>query len=65
MATTAIDTIEKELRPQLLKLQDTFVKSKNMFLADDDQKVVKKYLARCDRHIEEVFVKAQNAQKLL
>ena len=65
MATTAIDTIEKELRPQLLKLQDTFAKSKNMFLSDDDQKVVKKYLARCDRHIEEVFVKAQNAQKLL
>lgn len=65
MAATALDTIEKDLRPQLLKMQDIFAKSKNMFLSDDDHKVVKKYLARCEKHIEEVFVKAQNAQKLL
>ena len=40
-------------------------KSKNLFLSDNDLKVTKKYLTQCGKHIEEVYVKAQNAQKLL
>ena len=65
MADTVIDFIEKKLRPQFTKLQELFAKSKNMFLSDDDLKVTKKYLTRCSKHIEEVYVKAQNSQKLL
>jgi len=53
------------LRPQHAKLQDMFAKSKNLFLSVDDLKVTKKYLTMCNKRIEEVYVKAQNAQKLL
>lgn len=65
IADTVLTTIDKELRPAWTKLQDLFAKSKNLFLSDDDLKISKKYLTKCSRHIEEVYVKAQNAQKLL
>lgn len=58
-------TIDNDIRKQLSQLQELFAKSKNTFLSDDDVKVTKKYLTQCDKHIEEVYVKAQNAQKLL
>lgn len=65
IADTVLTTIDKELRPAWTKLQDLFTKSKNLFLSDNDLKISKKYLTMCSKHIEEVYVKAQNAQKLI
>ena len=65
IADSVMEIVDKTLRPQLNQLQVLFAKSKNLFLSDDDVKVVKKYLTQCGKHIEEVYVKAQNAQKLL
>lgn len=65
IADSVIEVIDKELRPQHAKLQDMFAKSKNLFLSVDDLKVTKKYLTMCNKRIEELYVKAQNAQKLL
>ena len=65
VADSVIAEIDQELRPQYISLQDMFTKSKNMFLSDDDLKLTKKYLTKCGKHLEEVYVKAQNARKLL
>lgn len=62
---SVMEIIDKTLRTQLIQLQELFAKSKNLFLSDNDLKVTKKYLTQCGKHIEEVYVKAQNAQKLL
>ena len=65
IADSVMEIVDKTLRPQLNQLQELFAKSKNIFLSDDDLKLTKKYLTQCGKHIEEVYVKAQNAQKLL
>ena len=64
-ADVVIDSINKEIRPEWDKLQTLFTKTKNLFLSDDDTKMVRKYLTKCDKRINEVLVKAQNAKQLL
>lgn len=65
IADSVIETIVNEYRPQHARLQGLFANSKNIFLSDDDVKLAKKYLTKCSKHIEEVYVKAQNARQLL
>lgn len=65
MADSVIATIDNEIRPQYAKLQTLFTKQKNIFLSDDELNLLKNYLMKCNMHIEEVYVKAQNTQKLL
>jgi len=65
MADSVIATIDNEIRPQFAKLQTLFTKQKNIFLSDDELNLLKNYLMKCNMHIEEVCVKAQNTQKLL
>lgn len=65
MADSVIELIDKELRPQHARLQGLFETTKNIFLSGDDLKVVKKYVTKCSKYMEEVYVKAQNARSLL
>ena len=65
VASTIMEMISRQIRPQFADLQDLFTKSKNIFLSDDDIKLSKKYLSICDKRINEVSMKVQNAQKLL
>lgn len=65
MGDTVMAAIENEVRPQFTKLQELFTKPKNVFLSSDDIKLAKKQLTQCEKRINEVYVKAQNAQKML
>ena len=65
MADLVIATMDNDIRPQCAKLQALFTKTKNTFLSDDDLSLMKNYLTKCGMHIEEIYVKAQNTQKLL
>ena len=65
MGDTVMAAIENEVRPQFTKLQELFTKPKNVFLSSDDIKLAKKQLTLCEKRINEVYVKAQNAQKML
>jgi hypothetical protein len=42
-----------------------FYNSANLFLTEDDLKLSKKQLSLCEKRLEEMKIKAQNAQQLL
>lgn len=63
--TITLNIIEKELRPQLSALKEIFTESKHLFLSDDDLNIVKKYLAVCEKRLNELEVKATNANHLM
>lgn len=63
--TITLNIIEKELRPQLSALKEMFTESKHLFLSDDDLNIVKKYLAVCEKRLNELEVKATNANHLM
>ena len=65
VAAIALNIIEKDIRPKLTALQDMFTRSKHLFLSNDDLNVVKKYLANCEKRLNELEVKATNAKQLI
>ena len=65
VATVTLNIIQKDLRPKLAQLQDMFSKTKHLFLSDDDLTVVKKYMVNCDKRLNELQVKATNAESLI
>ena len=65
VADEAMDTINKEILPLLLEKQEQFSTATNLFLSDDDLKISKKYLSKCEKRINEMMVKVQNTQSLL
>ena len=65
VATVTLNIIQKDLRPKLAQLQEMFSKTKHLFLSDDDLTVVKKYMVNCDKRLNELQVKATNAESLI
>lgn len=65
VADTAFYTLQKDIMPELVKLQELFAESKHLFLSDDDRKMAQKYLDSCEKRIKELKVKIRNAQQLL
>lgn len=65
VADEVLNTIKSKVYPEWDNLQNFFTKSKNLFLSDDDLKLVKKYLTSCEARIDELRVKSQNAKQLL
>lgn len=65
VADTALSTLQKDIMPSLMKLQELFAESKHLFLSDDDRKIARKYLDGCDKRVKELEVKIKNAQQLL
>lgn len=65
VADTALYTLQKDIMPELVKLQELFAESKHLFLSDDDRKMAQKYLDSCEKRIKELKVKIRNAQQLL
>lgn len=64
-ADIALASLTNELIPVWIHLQQSFAETKHLFLSDEDRKVVKKYLAKCEKRIKELEVKIRNAQLLL
>ena len=64
-ATIALNTLATTVQPQMQKLKELFSGTANIFLSDDDLKITKKQFSLCEKRIEEVKAKAQNAQQLL
>ena len=64
-AGVALQTLENKVQPEFEKLKDLFYKSANLFLSEDDLKLSKKQLSLCEKRLEEMKIKAQNAQQLL
>ena len=64
-AGVALQTLENKVQPEFEKLKDLFYKSANLFLSKDDLKLSKKQLSLCEKRLEEMKIKAQNAQQLL
>ena len=64
-ATIALNTLATTVQPQMQKLKELFANAANIFLSDDDLKITKKQFSLCEKRIEEVKAKAQNAQQLL
>jgi len=65
MALAALEEIRNDLFAKLSNLQKMFNDYRNLFLSDDDMKIVSKYLAQCEKSLKEMEVKAQNASLLL
>lgn len=65
IAEVVLKEISEKIYPNIDDLHNVFDKPKNMFLSDNDLKVVKKYLNECEGRIDEMRVKAQNAKQLL
>ena len=65
MALAALEEIRNSLFTKLSDLQRLFNDYRNLFLSDDDMKIVSKYLALCEKNLKEMEVKAQNASLLL
>jgi uncharacterized coiled-coil DUF342 family protein len=65
MALEALKEIRNNLFTKLSDLQKLFTDYRNLFLSDDDMKIVSKYLALCEKNLKEMEVKAQNASLLL
>ena len=61
----ALDEIRNSLFATLSDIQKLFSKNRNLFLSDDDTKIIMKYLAKCEKNLKEMEVKAQNASLLL
>ena len=65
VADNALSLLQKEIVPNLEKIQRLFADTKHLFLSDDDKKIVKKYLDQCDKRTKELEVVIKNAQQLL
>lgn len=65
VAINALNSIRNELFNRFSDIQKLFKDYKNLFLSDNDIKVVNQYLAECEKHLKEMEVKAQNASLLL
>jgi MoxR-like ATPase len=65
VAINALNSIRNELFNRFSDIQKLFKDYKNLFLSDNDIKVVNLYLAECEKHLKEMEVKAQNASLLL
>ena len=64
-ASMALQTLENKVQPEFEKLKDLFYNSANLFLTEDDLKLSKKQLSLCEKRLEEMKIKARNAQQLL
>ena len=65
MALAALEEIRNSLFTKLSDLRKLFNDYRNLFLSDDDMKIVSKYLTLCEKNLKEMEVKAQNASLLL
>ena len=65
VALAALEEIRNDLFTKLSNLQKLFNDYRNLFLSDDDMKIVSKYLVQCEKSLKEMEVKAQNASLLL
>lgn len=64
-AGLVLQTLETKVQPELAKLKGLFENTLNLFLSDDDLKMSKKQIALCEKRLEEMKIKAKNAQQLL
>ena len=64
-ALKILNDIRNELLVKLSDQQKLFDYYRNLFLSDDDIKIVKQYLSQCEKSLKEMEVKAQNASLLL
>jgi MoxR-like ATPase len=64
-ALKILNDIRNELLVKLSNQQKLFDYYRNLFLSDDDIKIVKQYLSQCEKSLKEMEVKAQNASLLL
>ena len=64
-ALKILNDIRNELLVKLSNQQKLFDYYRNLFLSDDDIKLVKQYLSQCEKCLKEMEVKAQNASLLL
>lgn len=60
----ALSELKNEMIPSLQKTKDAFA-IKHLFLSDNDNKIVKMYLAYCEKRTKELEIKITNAQRLL
>ena len=65
IALKILNDIRNELLVKLSEQQKLFDYYRNLFLSDDDIKIVKQYLSLCEKRLKEMEVKAQNASLLL
>ena len=65
IALKILNDIRNELLVKLSAQQKLFESYRNLFLSDDDIKIVKQYLSQCEKSLKEMEVKAQNASLLL
>lgn len=65
VATVTLNIIQNDLRPKLSQLQEIFSKTKHLFLSDNDLTIVKKCMVNCDKRLNELQVKATNAESLI
>ncbi len=65
IALKILNDIRNELLVKLSDQQKLFDYYRNLFLSDDDIKIVKQYLSQCEKSLKEMEVKAQNASLLL
>ena len=65
VATVTLNIIQNDLRPKLSQIQEQFSKTKHLFLSDEDLTLVKKQMASCDKRLNELQVKATNAESLI
>lgn len=64
-ALKILNDIRNELLVKLSDQQKLFESYRNLFLSDDDIKIVKQYLSQCEKSLKEMEVKTQNASLLL
>ena len=65
VALKILNDIRNELLVKLSDQQKLFDYFRNLFLSDNDIKIVKQYLSQCEKSLKEMEVKAQNASLLL
>ena len=65
IALKILNDIRNELLVKLSDQQKLFDYNGNLFLSDDDIKIVRQYLSQCEKSLKEMEVKAQNASLLL
>ena len=61
----ALASLTNELMPALALLQKSFTETNHLFLSDNDHKMVKKYLMKCEKRMQELEIKIRNAQQLI
>ena len=65
VATVTLNIIQNDLRPKLSQIQEQFSKTKHLFLSDEDLTLVKKQMTSCEKRLNELQVKATNAESLI